>query len=276
MLSRILTLLIIVFFSFAAFAQKEITLAHNTNDPNDPLFSSSWNLVELYGSSTLQPGLKQAYLIFQRGALGFYRMSGYTGCNYFGGRINLVGDHSIVFHPDLITNDNCAGSTVETPLMDALINADKWSEKNGQLLLHRKGKVIARWNPSSTYNANLDGTWHLMYLGGLSAPFAEIFPDSICPRVVFSGKATVANGFSGCHAYAAPFLINQHSIVFMESTPCDTNCAVKEENVFLQILSSINGYYFKDAQTLVFVNNGQPVMAFNRRKLPVDSVSAGR
>jgi hypothetical protein len=70
-------------------------------------------------------------------------------------------------------------------------------------------------------------------------------------------------------------VINQHSIAFREATPCDTICKVQKENLFLSSLSSVNGFYFKDGTTLILVNNGQPVMAFNRRKLIQEAAHAG-
>lgn len=254
--------------SIATFAQKaELVKTKNVFDHQAPLFAHSWSLTELNGISTLQPGVKQAYITFQQGEFGYIRISGFTGCNYLGGRINLPDNDGIVFHPDLLTNDNCAGSTVESPLMQILLNADSWSEKNGQLLLHRKGKVVARWNPSNYVNANLNGAWQLVYLSGLAAPFSEIYSEAQCPGLIFSQGQNAATGYSGCHEYLSPFLINQQTIVFTKNTPCDTTCQVNEDNIFLQTLSSVNAYYFKDEKTLVLINDSQPVMAFQRRKI---------
>ncbi len=273
-----ITLFLLSFIVGTSVAQKaESVKTKKEIDIQGLLFAHSWSLIELNGVSTLQPGIKQAYITFQRGEFGYNRMSGFTGCNYIGGRINLPDDDGIIFHPDLITNDNCAGSTVESPLMQTIMNADSWSEKNGQLLLHRKGKVVAKWNPTNYSNGSLTGAWELGYLSGLSKPFSEIYPESQCPRLVFSPGQNMATGYSGCHEYTTSFLINQHTLVFTGPTPCDTTCEVSHENIFLSTLNGVNAYVFKDDKTLVLFNDDQPVMAFQRRKIvPSNPTALGK
>jgi len=275
MKTRIL-LFMLASFQYVLFAQKTIDVKNPSGDESS-LFAHSWNLAELNGASTAQPGVKQAYLTFQRDDFNYNRMSGFTGCNYVGGRIDLLEDGGIVFRPDLITNNNCAGGSVESSLMEVLLNADKWSDKNGQLLLSRKGKVIAKWNPSLQPNTTLKGAWELVYINGLASPFSEVFPETHCPKIIFQDRQHTVSGYAGCHEFTTPFLINQHTIVFTGSTPCDTSCQVKEDNIFLQTLSSVNAYVFKDDKTLVFINDDEPVMAFSRMKtVPASPATASQ
>lgn len=276
MISRITLFMLLCVISFQAVSQEMTTdVEKNISTESAVLFTNSWNLAELNGISTLQPGVKQAYLTFQLGEFNYIRMTGFSGCNFIGGRINLQARNGIVFHPDLLTNENCAGSSVESPLLEALALADNWSEKNGQLLLQRKGKVLAKWNPASYANPNLHGTWQLMFLEGLIAPFSAIYPPAICPGLTFTNGQSVATGYSGCHEYNVPFILNQETLVFRGSTACDTTCRKDPRNIFLETLHSVNAYYFKDDKILVLVNGSRPVMAFTRMKndqvLPVAS-----
>jgi heat shock protein HslJ len=275
MISRIILFSICCLLQTTAYSQPIATTASNLpDDERAPLFSRSWNLIELNGVSTLQPGVKQAYLTFQRGEFNFNRMSGFTGCNYISGKIDLLDDDGIAFHPEPITNNNCHGSTVEANLLQTLLNADSWSEKNGQLLLERKGKVIARWSPVVYTNKALAGAWQLGYVSDLGAPFEEVFPDEKYPVIVFMEQQNRVTGYSGCHEFKSHFVINHNTIVFTENTPCDSTCHANEKNVFLSRLSGINGYVFKDDKTLVLIDDARPVMAFTRMKMPVTSQAA--
>lgn len=123
-----------------SFAQSAPTNNQPSADALSPLFAQSWNLVELNGVSTMQPGVKQAYITFQRGEFNFNRISGFTGCNYIGGKIDLLDDDGIAFHPEPITNNNCHGSSVEANLMQTLLSADGWSEKMDNCYCNEKEK----------------------------------------------------------------------------------------------------------------------------------------
>jgi len=194
----------------------------------------------------------------------FHRIAGFTGCNYIGGRIDLQGEDEIVFHPDILTYNNCAGSSVESPLIQVLLEADRWSEKKGQLLLHRKGKVVARWNPSSYSNKNLNGIWQLNYICDHSAPFYELYPVTNCPSMIFTEGKNVVSGFSGCHEFISTVMVNNNSMVFAENAMQDTTCHGNGENIFLSTLNRVNTYAFKDDKTLVLIADDKPVMAFTR------------
>ena len=269
MISRIILFASFFLLCFTASAQSVASANSKTTvDHRDALFASSWNLVELNGVSTMQPGVKQAYVTFQRGDYNYNRISGFTGCNYIGGKIDLLDDDGIAFHPEPITNNNCHGSSVEANLLQTLLSADEWSEKNGQLLLERKGKIIARWNPVTYSNKALTGAWQLGYISELAAPFEEVFPDEKYPVIVFMERQNHVTGYSGCHEFKSPFVINNNTILFTENTPCDSTCHVNEKNIFLSKLSSINGYVFKDDKTLVLIDDARPVMAFTRMRMP--------
>jgi heat shock protein HslJ len=228
------------------------------------LYANSWNLVELNGESTLRPDVKQAYITFKPGDDMFKRITGFTGCNYIGGRIDLQGEDEITFHPDILTNNNCAGSTVESPLIHTLLDVDRWAEKKGQLLLYQKGKVVARWNPSTYTNKNLSGIWQLNYICDHSAPFYELYPITNCPSMIFTEGKNMATGFSGCHEFSCTVMINCNSMVFAESPMQDTTCHGNGENIFLSYLNAVNAYTFKDNKTLVLIADDKPVMAFTR------------
>jgi heat shock protein HslJ len=212
----------------------------------------------------MKPGMRQAYITFQEDEYNYNRMTGFTGCNYINGNFNLPGGDDIVFHPKLLTNNNCAGGTVESALIQALIAADSWSEKNGQLILEKRGKIIARWNPATYSNANLNGTWELFFMNELHAPFAQVFPVGRCPKVTFSEKEKSLSGHSGCHDFNSTYVINEEAIVFHETTPCDSTCKSREKNVFLSRMQQVNGYVFKDDKTLVLIEDDKPIMAFQR------------
>lgn len=259
-------------------AAQEISYSKNTSSANElaPIFMNSWNLVELNGLSTLQTGLRQPYITFQNGEFNFNRMVGFTGCNYMVGRIDLLEKNAIHFHPQFVTNENCAGGSVEAPLLDVMMSADSWSVKNGQLLLHKKGKVLARWNPSVYNNPNLMGNWQLGYISGLNKPFAELYGGENCPTIMITTDQKKATGYSGCHEYEAGLLINEHSIFFNDVTQCDTSCQINEDNVFLQTLQEVNAYVFKDDKTLVLIRDDQPVMALTRKKLLKSPVAVSK
>ncbi len=95
--------------------------------------------------------------------------------------------------------------------------------------------------------------------------------------MVFMERQNYETGYTGCHEFKSPFVINNNTIVFTESTPCDSTCHVNEKNIFLSRLSSINGYVFKDDKTLVLIDDARPVMAFTRMRMPVSTqASANR
>jgi len=252
----------------AVFAQKGPS-GNTKNNVVDrsPLYAHSWNLVELNGLSTLQPGIPQAYITFKPGDDEYNRIAGFTGCNYIIGRIDLQGEDEIAFTPDLITSNNCAGSSVESPLLETLAAVDRWTEKDGQLLLYRKGKVVAKWNPSAYSNKNLNGIWQLYYVRNHSEPFAEIFPVTNRPSMIFSFTENMVSGYTGCHEFSTPVMINNNSMVFANHYVVqDTTCTGDGEFIFLTNLVKVTAYGFKDDKTLVMIANNEPVMAFTRTK----------
>ncbi|HEX5112144.1 MAG TPA: META domain-containing protein [Saprospiraceae bacterium] len=259
---------ILALLPLAAYNQKAFTEDYtDTRFDRSFLYAHTWNLVELNGISTLEPGLKQAYLIFKPGDDQYNRITGYTGCNYIIGRIDLKGADEIGFTPNIITNNNCAGSSVEVPLIQALFETDRWAEKGGQLCLYRKGKMVARFNPSGYTNANLNGLWQLNYVQDHSAPFTELYPFANRPSMMFSIEGNSVSGYSGCKEFVCPVLINNNSMVFANNKAVpDTTCQAKGEYIFLHNLEKVTAYGFKNESTLVLIANSEPVMAFTRIK----------
>lgn len=237
------------------------------NYDRSALYSHSWNLVELNGYPTVSPEIKQAYIIFKPGDDEYNRISGFTGCNYIIGRIDVKGEDEIKFTPNIITNNNCGGGSLEVPLIAVLEEADRWAEKGGQLYLYKKGKVIAKWNPSSYLNTTLNGLWQLYYVRDHSVPFADLFPVTNRPCMIFSLEGSSVSGYSGCHEFACPVLINSNSMVFANNKVAqDTTCNSNGEFVFMNGLSKVTAYGFKDEKTLVLIANSEPVMAFTKIK----------
>ena len=260
---------ILALLPLAAYNQKGLTEDYaDTKFDRSFLYAHTWNLVELNGISTLEPGIKQAYLIFKPGDDQYNRISGYTGCNYIIGRIDLKGADEIGFTPNIITNNNCAGGSVEVPLIQAMFETDRWAEKGGQLCLYRKGKVVARFNPSGYTNANLNGVWQLNYVREKhTVPFTELYPLPTRPSIIFSIEGKSVSGYSGCHEFALPVLVNNNSMVFAyHPAQPDTTCASRGEYIFMNGLSKVTAYGFKDEKTLVLIANSEPVMAFTRIK----------
>jgi len=267
-MKSITTLLLSSFIPLSLFCQKGPANKDIVADyDRSPLYANSWNLVELNGLSTLQPDIKQAYITFKPGDNEYNRITGFTGCNYIIGRIDLSGEEEIKFTPDLVTNNNCAGSSVETAMLQTLSVVDRWSEKNGQLLLYHKGKVVAKWNPSAYSNKNLNGVWQLYYVRNHTEPFTELYPVTNRPSMIFSETENLVTGYAGCHEFSCPVMINANSMVFAENKAVqDTTCKGDGENIFLSSLSKVTGYTFKDDKTLVLIANNEAVLAFNRMK----------
>ena len=116
MFTRISVLSLFTILHIVAYSQKTDDVKDKKQvDDHSALFAHSWNLVELNGVSTMQPGMKQAFITFQEGDYNYNRISGFTGCNYIRGSVHLQGEDNITFHPDLLTNYNCAGNSVESP-----------------------------------------------------------------------------------------------------------------------------------------------------------------
>jgi heat shock protein HslJ len=262
-----ITFFILLGFPLFLSAQKKDAGLVDVNYDRSALYAHSWNLVELNGYPTVSPDLKQAYIIFKPGDDLFNRISGFTGCNYITGRIDLQGDDEIKFKPNIITNNNCAGTSLELPLLTALEETDRWAEKGGQLILYRKGKVIAKWNPSAYLNTTLNGVWQLYYVRDHTIPFTDLYPVTNRPSMMFSWEANSVSGYSGCHEFSCPVLINTNSMVFANNEIAeDTTCNSGGEYLFMNSLSKVTAYGFKDDKTLVLIANSEPVMAFTKIK----------
>jgi heat shock protein HslJ len=259
---------ILAVLPLSLWSQKEVdNKLADINYDRSALYAHSWNLVELNGYPTVSPEIKKAYIIFKPGDDEYNRITGFTGCNYMIGRIDLKGEDEIKFTPNIITNNNCGGGSLELPLLDVLAETDRWAEKGGQLFLYKKGKVIAKWNPSAYLNTTLNGVWQLYYLRDHTIPFTDLYPVTNRPSMIFSWSANSVSGYSGCHEFSCPVLINTNSMVFANNAVVqDTTCNSKGEYVFMNGLNKVTGYAFKDDKTLVLIANSEPLMAFTKIK----------
>ena len=257
------TLLTLAFMSpLLIFSQSRIEKVKSAAYDRSALFSSSWNLAELYGTSVLRPDIKPAFITITPGAPT--RITGYTGCNLLSGTITLEGQDGMKFYPTTTTKNNCMGSSVEGHLVAALVDADGWDVKNGQLYMYQKNKVIAKWNPSNYQNNLLYGIWQLNDINDRTAPFSEMYPVTNRPSIVFMRGKNTVTGSSGCNEFSCPVLINQATMSFAEADLDTMKCDGPGEKVFLEKMKAINGYKFQDDNTLLLVSDNTPVMLFTR------------
>jgi heat shock protein HslJ len=114
---------------------------------DSPLAGTSWQLVELNRKPPVAggPTLTLAFAADEPLA------SGFGGCNQFSGPYTQDGS-SLSFGPLLSTQRACvdaALNTQEAAYFQALESTDRYAIADGQLVLYRGNRVLARFEPAA-------------------------------------------------------------------------------------------------------------------------------
>jgi heat shock protein HslJ len=261
-LAHLFTLVIAVLLIVSCGPTKVATTSNSMYE-RDALYANSWDLVELNGTPITRSGNSYSYITFTPNS---NRISGYTTCNYIGGKISLSGANGITVTPVRTTNNTCTGNSLDVSLIPALQGVTSWSMDNNKLVLYKNNKVVARLAPATYKNDRLYGTWQLAYINENSVPFDVLYPVDRRPTLVFTSGKNVVTGTTGYNTFNCPVYINSNGITFTDCTATKMAYEGKGEPVYLSNLRNINNYSLMDDDTLVLYTDGNTVLKYTRIK----------
>lgn len=261
-LTHLLTLAIVLLLLVSCGPTKVATTSSSMYE-RDALYANSWDLVELNGKTIARSGDRYSYITFTPNS---NRISGYTTCNYIGGKISLSGANGITVTPVRTTNNTCTDNSLDVSLIPSLQGVTSWGMENNKLVFYKNNKVVARLTPSTYRNKDLYGTWQLAYVNENSVPFDVLYPTDKRPTLVFTEGKNIVTGTTGYNTYNCPVYVNSNGITFTDCTATQLAYEGKGEPVYLSDLRNINNYTLMDNNTLVFYTDGNTVLKFTRIK----------
>lgn len=230
------------------------------------LYKYQWSLTEMAGQPVL--AAKPPYIKFIQGDAD--KVEGYTGCNQFGGAVDLSSVNYVKFAELNMTKMACDGENLEQQFIDIITRADAWSIAIDELSLFQGKDLLAKFKGlppepevMESKNSALNGRWELRSVTGTKLSFEALYPDQK-PSIAFNLPVMEVMGSTGCNSFTAAIAIDSNHIEFINLIATEKACNGIGEPTFINALKTVSTFTLQDSTTLSLMKSDTALLSFVR------------
>ncbi|MDZ4747001.1 MAG: META domain-containing protein [Saprospiraceae bacterium] len=247
--------------------QRAKTTAEALSGSTEFLYKYRWSLTELAGQPIL--ATKPPYINFIQGDAD--RVAGYSGCNEFGGEVDLSNLNFIKFSGLNSTKMACIGENVEQDFLDIFSRVDAWSIAIDELSLFQGKDLLAKFKglppepeKMEGENSALNGRWELKSLTGTKLTFEALFPGQK-PNLAFNLPVMEVMGSTGCNSFTGAMAMDSNHIEFINLVATEKACNGIGEPTFINALKAVSTFSLVDSNTLALMKADTALLRFVRQ-----------
>lgn len=263
-INGILTSLLLLLLLTAC--ERAKTTAEKLSGSTEFLYKYQWNLIELAGQPVL--ATKAPYITFLQGEVD--RVAGYTGCNQFGGEVDLSNLNFVKFSELNSTKMACVGENIEFEFLDIFTRADAWSITIDELSLFQGKDLLAKFKglppepeKMESKSSPLNGRWELRSVTGTKLTFEALYPGEK-PSLAFNLPVMEVMGSTGCNSFNGAISIDSTRIEFINLVATEKACNGIGEPTFIHAMKNVSAYSLLDSNTLALMKADTPLLRFVR------------
>lgn len=230
------------------------------------LYKYQWSLIELAGQPILDA--KPPYIKFIQGDAD--RIEGYSGCNQFGGEVELSSLNFVKFSELNSTKMACLGNNIEKSFLAIFPRADAWSIAIDELSLFQGKELLARFKglPNEpkvmeSKNSALNGRWELRSLTGTKLTYEALYPGQK-PSLAFNLPVMEVMGSTGCNTFTAAISMDSNHIEFINLVATEKACNGIGEPTFINAMKTVSTFSLIDSNTLELMKADTALLRFVR------------
>lgn len=230
------------------------------------LYKYQWSLTEIAGQPVL--AAKPPHITFIQGVAD--RVEGYTGCNQFGGSVDLSSVNYIKFSELNMTKMACVGDNVEQVFLDVITRTDAWSIAMDELSLFQGKDLLAKLKglppepeKMESKSSALNGRWELRSLTGTKLSFEALYPDQK-PSLAFNLPVMEVMGSTGCNSFTGAIAIDSNHIEFINLVATEKACNGIGEPTFINAMKTVSTFSLLDSNTLSLMKADTALLSFVR------------
>lgn len=231
------------------------------------LYKYQWNLTELAGQPMLDT--KPPHITFIQGDAD--RVAGYTGCNQFGGEVDLRNVNFVKFSELNSTKTACLGNNIEKSFLAIFPLADAWSIAIDELSLYQGKDLLAKFKgmppePETieSKSSALNGRWELNALTGTKLTFEALYPGQK-PSLAFNLPVMEVSGSTGCNTFTGAIAMDSNHIEFINLVATEKACNGIGEPTFINAMKTVSTFSLVDSNTLALMKADTALLRFVRR-----------
>ncbi len=230
------------------------------------LYKYHWSLTELAGQPILDT--KPPYIKFIQGDAD--RVEGYSGCNQFGGEVDLSNVNFVKFSDLISTKMACTGENVEQQFLDIIQRADAWSIAIDELSLFQGKDLLAKFKglppepeKIESKSSALNGRWELRSLTGTKLTFEALYPGQK-PSLAFNLPVMEVMGSTGCNTFTGAIAMDSNHIEFINLIATEKACNGIGEPTFINAMKTVSTFSLIDSNTLALMKADTALLRFVR------------
>ncbi len=242
------------------------TTAEKLTGSTEFLYKYQWNLTELAGQPVL--ATKAPYITFVQGEVD--RVAGYTGCNQFGGEVDLSNLNFVKFSELNSTKMACVGENIEPAFLDIFTRADAWSITIDELSLFQGKDLLAKFKglPPETEKMEskgspLNGRWELRSVSGTKLTYEALYPGQK-PSLAFNLPVMEVMGSTGCNSFTGAIAMDTNHIEFINLVATEKACNGIGEPTFINAMKAVSTFTIVDSNTLELMKADTALLRFVR------------
>lgn len=230
------------------------------------LYKYQWGLTELAGQPILPT--KAPYIKFVQGETD--KVSGYTGCNQFGGDVDLSSVNFVKFGELNTTRMACVGENIEQEFLALFPATDAWSIAIDELSLFKGKDLLAKFKglpvePEQNQSevSPLNGRWELRSVVGTKLGFEALYPGQK-PNIAFNLPDVEVMGSTSCNSFSGSISIDSNHIEFINLVATEKACNGIGEPTFINAMKSVSTFSLVDSNTLALMKADTALLRFVR------------
>lgn len=246
--------------------QRAQKTAEALSGSSEILYKNQWNLTELAGQPIVMT--KPPYIQFIQGDED--KVAGYTGCNQFGGTVDLSNLNFVKFSELNSTKMACVGDNVEQEFLDVFSRADAWSIAIDELSLFQGKDLLAKFKglppepePIESKSSALNGRWELRSVTGKKLSFDALYPGEK-PNLAFNLPVMEVMGSTGCNTFTSAISIDSNHIEFINLVATEKACNGIGEPTFINAMKNVSNFSLVDSNTLELMRADTALLRFVR------------
>jgi heat shock protein HslJ len=246
--------------------QRAKTTAEALSGSTEILYKNQWNLTEIAGQPIV--ATKPPYIQFIQGDED--KVAGYTGCNQFGGTVDLSNLNFVTFSELNTTKMACVGENIEQEFLDIFSRADAWSIAIDELSLFQGKDLLAKFKglppdpePIESKNSPLNGRWELRSLTGTKLSFEALYPGEK-PSLAFNLPVMEVMGSTGCNSFTSAISMDSNHIEFINLVATEKACNGIGEPTFINAMNTVSAFSLVDSNTLDLMKADTALLRFIR------------
>lgn len=230
------------------------------------LYKYQWSLTELAGQPILDT--KPPYIKFIQGDAD--SVEGYSGCNQFGGEVELSSLNFVKFSELNSTKIGCLGNNIEKSFLAIFPLADAWSIAIDELSLFQGKELLAKFKGlppepkvMESKSSALNGRWELRSLTGTKLTFEALYPGQK-PSLAFNLPVMEVMGSTGCNTYTGAITMDSNHIEFINLVATEKACNGIGEPTFINAMKTVSTFSLVDSNTLALMKADTALLRFVR------------